>query len=68
MWTEWKNHTQGPCPVNLVALVRVRMGDGDILGPMLAKDLDWDFPSDPVTQYQEKTTREFTGRKRVLAA
>lgn len=58
MWSDWKPHAQGPCPVNPVALVRARMGNGDILSPMLAMDLDWNFPGDPVVQYQVKDTDE----------
>ncbi len=58
MWSEWKDHAQGNCPVNPVALVRVKMGNGDVLSPLLAMDIDWDFAGDPVVKYQVREVGE----------
>lgn len=54
-WGPWKEHIQGACPVDPDAIVRCEMGhtgSGDIIGPMPAADIDWNFPGDPVARYQ----------------
>ena len=67
-WSEWKNHSQGQCPVSSVALVRVKMGNGDVLSPMLAMDVDWDFIGDPVVQYQVKVEVALDNIKKITEA
>ncbi len=48
-------HEQGPRPddVGCSDIVRVYLSrDGYITQPMLANEVDWYFPNDPVTAYQ----------------
>lgn len=54
-WGPWKDHDDSgmPSDVTPTTLVRVKMApDGDVLSPMLAEDINWCFPGDPVDQYQ----------------
>jgi hypothetical protein len=50
----WINHTQGPAPVSASTIVIVKMCNGDVLSPMRADEMDWNFPGDAIVQYKVK--------------
>lgn len=45
-------HEQGPCPVSPTTTVVALLGDGTLLSPIHASELDWDCPDDPVIGYR----------------
>lgn len=54
-WGPWIEHDDCGMPANVTpdTIVQTRMKlDGDVLSPMLARELDWSFASDPVGSYR----------------
>ncbi len=57
VWGPWIPWTQGPMPVAGSVLVKAEMdevGSGDIIGPLAAKEYDWDYAGDPIVRYKVK--------------
>mgnify|MGYP003650935632 CR=1 FL=1 len=65
MWTEWKNHTQGPMPVPPATIVIAKLGNGDELSPMPASDMDWNYPGDPIVQFKVRVSKAMADLKRI---
>ena len=66
MWSEFKPHQQGDCPIPAVAVFEGVMGNGDGLGPLMAFEADWNCPHDPIVQYcvkQVSEAREITRKE-----
>ena len=67
MWSKFKPHQQGDCPIPAVAVFEAKMIDGETMGPLLAFQADWNCPHDPILEYrvkevfdaQEITKKEF---------
>ena len=67
MWSKFKPHQQGDCPIPAVAVFEAKMIDGKTMGPLLAFEADWNCPHDPILEYrvkevfdaQEITKKEF---------
>lgn len=52
----WKDHDDDGFPedLNWDDIVILTMGNGDKIGPIKAKDADWEFPGDPIKKYRKK--------------
>jgi hypothetical protein len=67
MWSEWKNHTQGPAPVPASTIVIAKMCNGDVLSPLRADEMDWNFPGDAIVQYKVKQSQAMADLKRLAS-
>lgn len=67
-WGNWIRWEQGPMPVPANEIVQVAFGPDDILAPMPAGDIDWDFPGDPVVKYRRRESEAFRKLQGIAAA
>tara|TARA_R110000851_G_scaffold324195_1_gene491364 strand:+ start:617 stop:838 length:222 start_codon:yes stop_codon:yes gene_type:complete len=65
MWSNWKEHTQGPAPVGPNVVVIAKLCDGYVLSPMPANQIDWDFVGDAVTHYKVQELKALADLKRI---
>ena len=67
-WGPWTNWHQGPMPVQPTTVVECQMGNGDYLMPLLAHEVDWDFPGDPIIRYRIRKPRGMTVLQEIVAS
>jgi hypothetical protein len=70
MWSEWKDHVQGPPPVSGSTLVIIKMCTGHVFPPVPADAIPpccWDWPEDAIVQYKVKQLLAMADLKRIAS-
>lgn len=58
-YSDWQPHYGASCPVNPQLHVQLKMGNGDVVGPIPAGEADWYHERDPITHYRYPVFRAF---------
>lgn len=69
-WGDWTPHDDSGFPLSVKPGMVVQVEfktDGDVIGPMLAGELDWHCPGDPVAAFRIRKPRGLTILENLIA-